>query len=149
MVFHIFDHTCSLGWGEGGVTTWSTLSIRIAPSFGFPALLVISVYVCPFVIHVQLYNFSPQPNYISTSSGFLFFLKNLLVNQQWANTQKLFGDNDSLFVYLLILINTRYVSCSKHPKLVMNSVHQQLIVFNKWDSIWFVPRKNSAQIEDI
>ena len=89
MVFHIFDHTCSLGWGEGGVTTWSTLSIRIAPSFGFPALLVISVYVCPFVIHVQLYNFSPQPNYISTSSGFLFFLKNLLVNQQWANTQKL------------------------------------------------------------
>lgn len=55
--------------------------------------------------------------------------------------------NDGICIYLLILINTRYVSSSRHMEFVTNLILHQHIVFNKPYSIWLVPEKKLGQIQ--
>lgn len=107
-VSHIFAHTCSCGRGRG--TSWSTMDISIASGFGFLALSVITAHARP---HDRV-QFSPTPKFDFLHLQFFFFLifdicffKNLLVNQQWADTCKIFGDNENIFICLLILFLKR------------------------------------------
>lgn len=68
-----------------------------SPGLGSLALLIVSVYVCPYVC-VQL---SPTLKlHLHLLQGFiLFFLKKLLVNQTVSRLKKIFGDNDNLFLH--------------------------------------------------